>query len=458
MIETSLFPILKDSVRIKKLRAFCWLTELYTDLNKAIAPPEALLLALCTGEYDIETILYIFAGIYKLETDSVHDFILEHLEENRDCLDFSPRPSVHSLRYRPVEFLYDALPTQEIRPRCEIPTEMLLSLTHRCNFRCIYCFNAAGKGLSDELDTGEWLNVIQQAKALGVMHCTLTGGEPLLHPGFFKILEAVMHNDMLTTVCTNGSRLDDRTVSRMKELKLPLVQVSLDASDAELCDRMTAALGSFKRITTAIERLVAAGIPVYIKAVLTPLNAAQAGGLVDLCARLGVSQLVLDRYDVSSSGRGGTELLIGKSDERLVKNAVSERIEANGGKLRVKLISYSRKWENGDDIIPCGAFRRSFNVLPDGEISACEKLVGVPGMSAGNVRDTFIRDIWNSDRVSTIIEPPPTKIDEACQKCEFYKKCGAGCYAIKYFLGENPFGVDPRCFCAQYENNPYSNL
>lgn len=186
MIQTSLFPTLKDSVRIKKLRAFCWLTEIYTDLNRPIAPQVAFLLALCTGEYDIETIIYIFANTFNATSQSIRDFIIEQFEENQSCFEFVSQLSPRILRYKPVDYLYDALPTQELRPRCETPVEMLLSLTNKCNFHCLYCFNAAGKGLERELDTGEWLDVIKQAKALGVMHCTLTGGEPMLHRDFLR--------------------------------------------------------------------------------------------------------------------------------------------------------------------------------------------------------------------------------------------------------------------------------
>ncbi len=150
--------------------------------------------------------------------------------------------------------------------------------------------------------------------------------------------------------------------------------------------------------------------------------------------------------------------MMSKSDEQKVKYTVSERTAALNGKLNVKLVLHPRKWQKEDDIIPCGAFRRSFIVLPNGEVSACEKLVDVPDMSAGNVRESSIESIWNSPRISAIIEPPPKVTDMACQKCAFLKKCGTGCYAIKYFLKKNPFGVDPRCFCAQYENNPYENL
>jgi pyrroloquinoline quinone biosynthesis protein E len=452
------YPILKDSVRIKKLRSFCWLTELFTNFNQPVTPQEALILSLCTGEFDLDSISYIFAETYRIGCDFAGAFVKEKLEKYSNCITQSECPSPRLLRYRAKEYLYDPLPTDEIRPRCEMPTEMLLSLTHRCNFHCIYCFNAAGSGLQNELDTMEWLDVIRQAKDLGVIHCTLTGGEPMLHPGFFEILESALASDMLTLVCTNGAMLNEETVGRLKELKVPLIQISLDTSDSAICDRLTACPGSFSQITGAIERLAAAGIAVYVKAVLTPLNAAQAGGLVDLCAELGVRNLVLDRYDVSYSGRGNTELMIGTDHERLVKRLVSEKKAAHSGKLGVKIVSYPRKWKDENDIIPCGAFRRSFIVLPDGEVSVCEKLVGVREMSAGNVKESSLGGIWNSPRLAGILHPPPDVTDKKCLGCPSLKMCGTGCFAIKYFLKIKPFDVDPRCFCAEYENNPYAEL
>ena len=458
MQQAVFYPYLKESARIKKLNSFCWIIELYSNENTAISPIDAFLLSLCTGQYDTETISYLFANTLHVNTEAVTGLVQKTFDKYKKCLSFLEQPAECAERYNSADFLYDPTAAKGIRPRCETPVEMHLSLTHRCNFKCIYCFNAAGNTHENELSTKEWIDVIRQGKEFGVIRCTLTGGEPMMHPGFFQILEEVLKYDMLPTICTNGSFIDSETVGRLKSLKVPLVQISLDAATSETCDRLTAKKGSFEQITSAINMLVCAGIPVYVKAVLTPLNVKEAGGLVDLCAQLGVAQLTLDRYDVSSCGRGGTELIISKKDEEFVKEAVYARAEKYKEKLAVNVVSYPRKWHGEDDIIPCGAFRRSFIVLPSGDISACEKLVDVPHMSAGNVRRNSISEIWNSHRILDIIEPQKSELDEACKECEFIEKCGTGCYAIKHFLNKNPYGVDPRCFCSCSENNPYENL
>ena len=68
------------------------------------------------------------------------------------------------------------------------------------------------------MSTKEWLGVIDQAKALQIVKCILSGGEPMLHPGFFEILKKLVDSDILAYVCTNGSFIDKRIAHKFADM------------------------------------------------------------------------------------------------------------------------------------------------------------------------------------------------------------------------------------------------
>jgi pyrroloquinoline quinone biosynthesis protein E len=459
-LKPDFYPILKDQVRIKKLPFFCWIIDRNADINDALPPHEAFILALCNGELTFSHITYIIEKLHEIPAEEATAIVRDVLWRREVCLTWSDCQAFVVRRYDPRDYLYRPDPNRarEVE-RCETPCEMFLSLTHACNFRCIYCFNAAEQRMVDELSTEEWLSIIEQASALNVLRCTLTGGEPLLHPGIFTILEVLDAADILTCLCTNGSLIDTRVISKLRALKNPpLIQVSLDSADAEIHGKLTTVRASFDAVLRALKDLSDAGLSVQVKSVLTPLNSVGIVELIDRCVESGVERLILDRFSVSSTGRGAAELLISDAQMDVVKRQITAHYERYAGKIDVRAVAHRDTWTCEADAVPCGAFRRSFIVLPNGDVSACEKLIGVPEMTVGNIRRSSVSTLWNDENINAILFPPRERFDRVCQECSSLPVCRSGCYAIKYFLGVNPYGVDPRCYKAEYLNNPYHSL
>ena len=453
------YPVLKDTVRIKKLPNFCWIIELESDCNREIAPIEAFLLATCTGEWDLEQICHILSQTYRLDSVRTLDIVHSVLDELKECFLWQESPRKTNTRYVPSDFIYvpklGVLAGQE---RCDTPCELYLSLTHKCNFRCIYCFNASGHGNHREIETRQWINMIRQAAEMGVIKCTLTGGEPMLYVGFYDILEELVRLDIMPSICTNGSLIDDAAVLRFKKLGIRTVQISMDSSTPDIHHRMTATRNTFHKVVSAIEKLTDAGIQVNVKTVLTPYNLDGIDQFIQLCNSIGVNKLTLDRFDVSSCGRGGSELLISERKMENVRKMVQENREKIADRLTVEAVAYPKRWSCEEDIVFCGAFRRSMIILPSGDVSVCEKLVDIPEMTVGNICTDTLYDIWNSPKITDILFPVPDKLDVSCRECEHLEKCGTGCYAIKYFLDKEPHSTDPRCWKASPVDNPYAQL
>lgn len=435
------YPVLKENTRIKKMKNFCWVIEPSSRTDKSIAPIEAFILASLNGEWKEEELTYLTENIFNIKPDEAGEIVKGVMTRLSGCITYFSEPRPFPSRYNPSTFLYP-VNAEEIakQERLDTPSELHFSLTHACNFRCIYCFNASDERAENEMSTVQWLDIIRQIKKLDVLKCTLTGGEPTIYPGITQIIRELKRKDILICLCTNGSNFN----KEMGELlKGSTVQISLDTSDPGIHCQLTGR-DNLCEIMDNIKKYVACGANVQVKCVLTPHNLKTVADLYRMCNELGIQRLVLDRFDVSSCGRGDTGLLIREEEMEVVRNIIRKIYKE--GMTEAVAAFHPHIWKEKEDIIPCAAFRRSLIILPDGEVSACEKILDIPEMRVGNARNNTLKDIWNSEKIRNILCAPHHEPDSECCRCEFIDSCNSGCYALKTYYGKPLFGKDPRCF------------
>ncbi len=91
---------------------------------------------------------------------------------------------------------------------------LMLDLSWKCDLRCIYCFNNAGKKRKDEMSLDEYISVIDQAIELGVKTVMFAGaGEPLLDDKLFPLVEYCCKKSLIPIVFTHGASLNEKVVS-----------------------------------------------------------------------------------------------------------------------------------------------------------------------------------------------------------------------------------------------------
>ncbi|MFC1950773.1 GTP 3',8-cyclase MoaA [Chloroflexota bacterium] len=107
-----------------------------------------------------------------------------------------------------------------------------ISVTDRCNLRCIYCMPANGVSLMshhDILTYEEIYTIVLAAVELGISKVRLTGGEPLVRAGLPKLIQLLSHIEAINDISltTNGVLLG-RYATELKQMGLQRVNVSLD--------------------------------------------------------------------------------------------------------------------------------------------------------------------------------------------------------------------------------------
>ena len=146
-----------------------------------------------------------------------------------------------------------------------------LSLTDRCNFRCIYCMPADGvtqMSHDDILRIEEIEELVRIASGLGIKNVRLTGGEPLVRKGVVGLVRSIcaMPGIENVSMTTNGVLLP-QMVDDLKAAGLSRVNISLDTLDAEQF-RMVTRCGNLDDALAGIDAALAAGLnPVKVNAV-----------------------------------------------------------------------------------------------------------------------------------------------------------------------------------------------
>lgn len=114
--------------------------------------------------------------------------------------------------------------------------------------------------------------VLDEAKKLGTLQITLSGGELFLHKDIESIFKLCRQYDFSISILSNLLSVTDYHVSLLKEINPSLVQVSLYSMDAEEHDSITKVNGSFYKTKNNIEKLVDADIPVQISCPVMKIN------------------------------------------------------------------------------------------------------------------------------------------------------------------------------------------
>lgn len=149
-------------------------------------------------------------------------------------------------------------------------TYVRLSVTDRCDFRCVYCMAEEMTFLPKaEILSLEELELIASAfVSLGVDKIRLTGGEPLVRHNILTLIDRIgpMPGLRELTLTSNGSQLE-KCAGRLRDAGIKRINISLDSLDAERFKNITRT-GDLNKVLTGIDSALAAGLRVKLNAVI----------------------------------------------------------------------------------------------------------------------------------------------------------------------------------------------
>lgn len=197
--------------------------------------------------------------------------------------------------------------------------DLRISVTDRCNFRCIYCMPYDEYAWIDKheiLTFEEITRLARQFVRLGVEKIRLTGGEPLLRRGLEKLIGELAALDGLKDLCltTNGTLLADHAAS-LAAAGLKRINVSLDTLDPEKFKRIRQR-GDLARVLDGLFAAKAHGIhPIKINAVIERgVNDDDIIELVEFARKHEFAMRFIEYMDVGNSNNWISEKMVPKRE------------------------------------------------------------------------------------------------------------------------------------------------
>jgi GTP 3',8-cyclase len=153
-------------------------------------------------------------------------------------------------------------------------TDLRISVTDRCNYKCVYCRTGNEGALYGDLPFADYLRMARVLVGLGIQKVRITGGEPLLRRGVVDFVRKLAQlrttdgDDLDIALTTNGHLLADMA-KPLKDAGLRRVTVSMDAVDPDRFARITRVPDGYDNVLAAIRESRRTGLwPVKVNCVL----------------------------------------------------------------------------------------------------------------------------------------------------------------------------------------------
>ena len=323
------------------------------------------------------------------------------------------------------------------------PLGVLAELTHACPLACAYCSNPLElTKRSDELGTDDWRRVLDQAAELGVLQCHLSGGEPLLRRDVVDIVAHASGLGMYTNLVTSAIGLSRPRAEALREAGLDHVQVSIQADEAVLSDRL-AGISSFDKKIEAARLVKELGWPLTLNVVLHRQNIDRIEAILGWVEELGADRVELANTQYYGWALRNRAALLPSREQlehaEAVTRAARDRLRDRTDVIYVIPDYYSRYPK------PCmgGWGSRQLVVGPEGDAWPCLAAHELP-LPRANVQEHDLAWIWRSSPLFSAFRGTDWMPDP-CASCERREVDLGGCRCQAFQLTGDMNRTDPVC-------------
>jgi len=268
------------------------------------------------------------------------------------------------------------------------PGTCTLSITPRCPCRCVHCsaarFVVEGR---PELTTDELKSVIEQAVDLGVSNVVFTGGEPLARRDLPELIDHVDKTRAHTMVFTSGVLLSEKTVAELADAGLDSMNVSIDADNPDVHDRLRRLPGAFEKAFTGARLAREAGILTGVSTYgcHETVTNGELVHLVRMARDDGFHEITI--FDCVPTGKflSRPDVIMGRKDIKRIR-ALADDYNADGHPFGVVAQAKANGYDGGG----CFGGFAQFYMTCYGDINPCD----FNPISFGNVTEEPLETIW----------------------------------------------------------------
>ena len=309
------------------------------------------------------------------------------------------------------------------------PLNTTFELTPFCNFSCVMCYVRLNKEMAHKqgemLTAEQWLDIARQAKDAGTLNLTLTGGEPLTHPDFWKIYAELNKMGFLIYLLSNGSLIDEQAIENFRIYGMPhIVKLTVYGASDETYKKICGSTDGFTRVSKAIDLLKEAGVPVKLTSTIVKENACDLQQIYAFAREKGLP--MQHTISVHKSSRGS------------LNSAESSRFEFADfpEEITLKALEESKFPPIDSPFAWCASRGQNLVVTWHGHFQLCTTLSEPYVQYSGNL----LSDFHKLDKLLDEIKSP-----DECQDCEWKEFCQR-CPGILCSESGHPEKID-KAFC-----------
>ena len=325
-----------------------------------------------------------------------------------------------------------------------MPLWLVIELTYKCPLKCPWCSNPVDfDRYRNELSTDEWIDVLREGRRLGALQLGFTGGEPMLRKDLEVLVGEADRLGYYTNLITSGVGLTTERLSALKKAGLKQVQLSLQACDQELNEKLVG-LDVFRHKIEIARTIKAEGFPMVLNVPVSRFNIDQTEAFIDLAAELGIEYLEfanLQYYNWALINRAElipTREQLARSEAQV--NAARERL---GKKLTIFFV-VPDYYDNRPKACMNGWGAIHLTIAPDGTALPCQEARLIKGIDFPNVRDHGLDWIWRKSQAFNAFRGDGW-MKEPCRSCSEKEKDFGGCRCQAFLLTGDAANTDPVC-------------
>ena len=319
-----------------------------------------------------------------------------------------------------------------------------LELSRVCNLRCLYCYAESGTALDHELSLAEILSVIDQARELGARKIiVLGGGEPLLYPDIFTVIDHIVDLDLQVDLFTNATLIDTHTAHQLYDQGVA-VSMKMNSRRPEIQDRLAGKKGTFEAIQQGLAALLDAGYPdddhiLGIESIICRHNYDEIPELWRWARNRDIIPYI-EAMTMQGRARQNPELEVSSAEIRRMFETLAE----------IDATEFDRQWLPIPPLAAshCARHEYSCTVTSIGDVNPC------PGVNirAGNIRQRPLREILATSPVIAELRNIRQNIKGKCGSCDFNDHC-YGCRGHAYQVTGDHLAPDPLCWIEPMAKN-----
>ncbi len=288
-----------------------------------------------------------------------------------------------------------------------IPLTATFELTPFCNFSCVMCYvrlsEEQAKKQGEMLSAEQWINIAQQAHAMGTMYISLTGGEPMSRPDFWEIYSKLNEMGFLISILSNGSLIDEKAMDNFRKFGMPyLVKLSLYGASDETYNKICGTKNGFTKVSKAVRLLKEAEVALVMTGTIVRENAADLQQMYEISRKWNVP--FQHTVTVVKSARGA----VNSADasrfpfEEFIDELDIEQLEKN----KFPMLESPFAW--------CSSYGSSFWMTWNGHLQLCSFMNGPYA-----TLDNGLEDAWTElgKKLDELKNP------KECKNCEYSVFC-----------------------------------